>query len=187
MTRGANGWTARSEGGVLKVGDLSLLEHCGNCFAALGANVIAAETASAGKVHISWASAGKVGVNMRGCEAGVLQSLDRLIFRQVKHQQLCASNAEASVREVDSLLLRLDAAEGEELGQLSSSSHEGVSAVAEVVIENAVRRRGSRVNSSDSKAGGRASTLISAQGVARQRAVTLAGSERWGEQRTSGW
>ena len=82
---------------------------------------------------------------MRGFEAGLLQSLDRLILRQVKRQQLCIANIEASVREVDGLLLWLDAAEGDELRQLSSSSHEGVSAVAEVVVEDAARRRASRV------------------------------------------
>ena len=81
-------------------------------------------------------------MNMRGFEAGLLQSLDHLILRQVKRQQLCISNAEASVREVDSLLLGLDAAEADELGQLSSSSHEGVRAVAEAVAKDTVRRRG---------------------------------------------
>ena len=83
---------------------------------------------------------------MHGFEAGVLQSLDRLIPRQVKRQQLCISSTKASTREVDGLLLRLDAAEGDELRQLSSRSHQGVSAIiAEVVVEDAVRRRGSRV------------------------------------------
>ena len=75
---------------------------------------------------------------MRGFEAGLLQTLDLLILRQVKRQQLCISSIEAPDREVDGLLLRLDAAEGDELRQLSSSSHEGVSAVAEVVFEDAV-------------------------------------------------
>ena len=84
-------------------------------------------------------------VNMHGFEAGLLHSLDRLIPRQVKRQQLCISNIQASTREVNVLLLRLDAAEGDELRQLSSRSHEGVRAVAEVVVEDAVRRRGSRV------------------------------------------
>ena len=74
---------------------------------------------------------------MRGFEAGLLQSLDRLILRQVKRQQLCISSIEASPIEVDVLLLRLDAAEGYELRHLSSSCHEGVSAVAEVVFEDA--------------------------------------------------
>ena len=82
-----------------------------------------------------WAS------NMRGFEAGVLQSLDRLILRQVKHQQLCVCRAKVLTREVDGLLLGLDAAEGDELRQLSSRSHDSVSAVAEVVVEDAVRRR----------------------------------------------
>ena len=82
---------------------------------------------------------------MHGFEAGLLQSLDRLIPRQVKRQQLCIGRTEVSTREVDSLLLRLDAAEGDELRQLSSSSNEGFSAVAEVVVEDAVQRRGSRV------------------------------------------
>ena len=72
-------------------------------------------------------------------EAGLLQSLNRLILRQIKRQQLCIGRAEASKREVNGLLLRRDAAEGGELRQLSSSSHEGVSAVAEVVFEDAVR------------------------------------------------
>ena len=82
---------------------------------------------------------------MHGFEAGLLQSLDRLIPRQVERQQLCISSIEPPTREVDGLLLRLDAAEGDELRQLSSSSHEGVSAVTEVIVEDAVRRRGSRV------------------------------------------
>ena len=77
---------------------------------------------------------------MRGFEAGVLQSLDPLIPRQVKREQLCVSRVEAPTREVDVLLLRLDAAEGDELRQLSSSSHEGVSAVAEVIVEDAAQR-----------------------------------------------
>ena len=81
---------------------------------------------------------GVTGINMHGSEAGLLQSLDRLILRQVKRQQLCISNIEATMREVDDLLLRLDAAEGGELRQLSSGSHEGVRAVAEVVFEDAV-------------------------------------------------
>ena len=82
---------------------------------------------------------------MHGFEAGLLQSLDRLIPRQVKSQQLSIGHTEVLPREVDVLLLRLDAAEGDELRQLSSSSHEGLSAVAEAVVEDAVRRRGSRV------------------------------------------
>ena len=81
---------------------------------------------------------------MHGFEAGVLQSLDRLIPRQVKRQQLCISNIQASMREVDVLLLRLDAAEGDELRQLSSRSHQGVSAVTKVVFEDAVRKEGGR-------------------------------------------
>ena len=76
---------------------------------------------------------------MRGFEAGVLQSLDPLIPRQVKHEQLCVSRVQAPVREVDVLLLRLDVTEGEELRQLSSSSHEGVSTITEVVVEDAVK------------------------------------------------
>ena len=84
-------------------------------------------------------------MNMRGFEAGLLQSLDHLILRQVKRQQLCISNVKVLMREVDGLLLWLDAAEGDELRQLSSSNHDSVSAVTEVVVEDAVRRRGSRV------------------------------------------
>ena len=82
---------------------------------------------------------------MRGFEAGLLQSLDRLILRQVKRQQLCISSIEASTREVNVILPGLNAAEGDELRQLASSSHEGVSTVAEVIVEDAVQRRGSRV------------------------------------------
>ena len=82
---------------------------------------------------------------MRGFEAGLLQRLDRLIPRQVERQQLCIPNVEVLTREVDCLLIRLDAAEGDELRQFSRSSHEGVSAVAEFVLEDAVRRRGGRV------------------------------------------
>ena len=82
---------------------------------------------------------------MRGFKAGLLQSLNRLIPRQVKRQQLCISSIEEPDREVDGLLRRLDAAEGDELRQLSSSIHEGVRAVAEEVVEDAVRRRVSRV------------------------------------------
>ena len=74
---------------------------------------------------------------MHGFEAGLLQSLDRLILRQVKRKKLCISNEEAPGREVDGLLLWFHAAEGDELRQLSSSSHEGFSAVAEVVVEDA--------------------------------------------------
>ena len=62
--RGASGWTIRSEGGALEVGDLRLLEHRGNCFAALDANLIGAHAASAGKVQVSGrvqASAGYCG------------------------------------------------------------------------------------------------------------------------------
>ena len=77
---------------------------------------------------------------MHGFEAGLLQSLDRLILRQVKRQQLCIGSTEAAIREVDGLLLWLDAAEGDELRQLSSSSHEGVSTVTEVVVEDAEQR-----------------------------------------------
>ena len=77
---------------------------------------------------------------MRGFEAGLLQRLDRLILRQVKRQQLCITKTKVPTREVDGLLL--DAAEGDELRQLSSSSHEDVSAVAEVVADDAVQRRG---------------------------------------------
>ena len=83
-------------------------------------------------------------VNMHGFEVGLLQSLDRLILRQVKRQQLCISSVEAPTREVDGLLLWLNTAEGDELRQLSSSSHEGVSAVAELVVEHAVSRKGTR-------------------------------------------
>ena len=43
--------------------------------------------------------------------------------------------------EVDVLLLGLNAAEGNELRQLASSSHEGVSAVAEPVLEQAAQGR----------------------------------------------
>ena len=53
MLSGANGWTVGSEGGVLEDGDLRLLEHCSDCFAALDANVIASDAASAGKVHVT--------------------------------------------------------------------------------------------------------------------------------------
>ena len=60
--------------------------------------------------------------NMHGVRAGLLQSLDRLIPRQVKRQQLCVCSVEAlqrvALREVDFLLLGLDAAEGDELRQL---------------------------------------------------------------------
>ena len=71
---------------------------------------------------------------MHGFEAGLLQSLDRLIPRQVKREQLCINRAEISTREVDGLLLVLNTAEADELRQLSSSSNKGVSAVAEVVF-----------------------------------------------------
>ena len=79
---------------------------------------------------------------MRGFEAGLLQSLDHLILRQVKRQQFCIRRAEVSPREVDGLLLGLNTAEGDELRQLSSRSHQGVSTVTEVVVEDAARRRG---------------------------------------------
>ena len=88
---------------------------------------------------------------MHGFAAGALQSLDRLILRQVKRQQLCIGRTEVSTREVDSLLLRLDAAEGDELRQLSSSSHEGASTVTEVVVEDAVRRRRRSLKAADAK------------------------------------
>ena len=87
----------------------------------------------------SWA------VNMHGFEAGLLQSLDRLILRQVKCEQLCISNAEVPGREVVRDGPRLNTAESEELRQLLSSSHDGVSAVADLVVDDAARRRGSRV------------------------------------------
>ena len=120
---------------------LGQLEDARHVLAVLASQLVFVEAASEGGEQLSASKA----VNMRGFEAGLLQSLDRLILRQVKRQQLCISSVEASVREVDVLLLRLDAAEGDELRQLSSSSHEGVSAVAEVVVEDAARRRGSRV------------------------------------------
>ena len=72
---------------------------------------------------------------------GALQTLDHLILREVKRQQLRISSIEASVREVDVLLLWLNATEGDELRHLASSGHEGVSAVAEVVVEHAAQKR----------------------------------------------
>ena len=77
-------------------------------------------------------------------EAGLLETLDRLIFRQVERQQLGISGVEVAVREVDVFLLGLNAAEGDELRHLVSSGHEGVSAVAEIVAEHAVSRKGTR-------------------------------------------
>ena len=97
---------------------------------------VAVDTASARQAKCS------AGSDTCGHEASLPHSFDRLILGQVERQQLCISSVEASVREVDVLLLWLNTAEGDELRQLSSSSHEGVSAVAEVVIEDAVRRRG---------------------------------------------
>ena len=75
---------------------------------------------------------------------GALQTLDCLILREVKRQQLRISSIEASTREVDVLLLGPNATEGDELRHLASSSHEGVSAVAELVVEHAVSRKGTR-------------------------------------------
>ena len=72
---------------------------------------------------------------------GALQTLDHLILREVKRHQLRISSIKALVREVDVLLLRLDATEGDDLRHLASSRHEGVSAVAEVVIEHAAQER----------------------------------------------
>ena len=84
---------------------------------------------------------------------GALQTLDRLILREVKRQQLCISSIQALTREVDVLLLRLDATEGDELRHLASSRHEGVSTVAEVVVEHAAQERAQRhQHSSDSRA-----------------------------------
>ena len=45
------------------------------------------------------------------------------------------------MREVDVLLLGLNAAEGDELRHLTGSSHEGVSAVAEIVVEQTAQGR----------------------------------------------
>ena len=39
-------------GGVLEDGDLRLLEHCSNCFAALDANAIVGDAASEGQVQV---------------------------------------------------------------------------------------------------------------------------------------
>ena len=47
-SRGTNGWTIRSERGALEVGDLRLLEHRGNCFAALGANFVVLQAVETG-------------------------------------------------------------------------------------------------------------------------------------------
>ena len=73
--------------------------------------------------------------------SGALQNLDSLILREVKRQQLRISSIEPSLREVDVLLLGLNATESDELRQLSSSSHKGVSTDAELVVEDAARRR----------------------------------------------
>ena len=72
---------------------------------------------------------------------GALQTLDHLILREVKRQQLRISIIETSAREVDVLLLGLNATEGDELRHLASSRHEGVSAVAELVVEQTARAR----------------------------------------------
>ena len=70
---------------------------------------------------------------------GALQTLDHLILREVKRQQLRISTIEISAREVDVLLLRLDATEGDELRHLASSGHEGVGAIAELGIQHTGR------------------------------------------------
>ena len=75
---------------------------------------------------------------------GALQTLDHLILREVKRQQLRISSIEALVREVDVLLLRLDATEGDDLRHLASSRHEDVSAVTEVVLEHTAQDRAQR-------------------------------------------
>ena len=68
-------------------------------------------------------------------EAGLLQTLDRMIPRQVKRQQLCIASIQVSIRKVDVLLLWLNAAEGDKLRKLASSSYECVSGVVELAVE----------------------------------------------------
>ena len=53
------------------------------------------------------------------------------------------------MREVDNLPLWLDAAQSNELRQLSSSSHKGINAVAEIVVEDTVPRRDAGVMARD--------------------------------------
>ena len=68
-----------------------------------------------------------------------------IAVRPMQSEQLCISCIEGSTIEVDVLLLGLNAAEGNELRQLASSSHEGVSAVAEIVVEQTAQGRHERV------------------------------------------
>ena len=72
---------------------------------------------------------------------GALQTLDFLILREVKRQQLGLYGIEVFAREVDVLLLRLNATEGDELRHLASSGHKDVSAVAELVAEQTAQGR----------------------------------------------
>ena len=72
-----------------------------------------------------------MGSDTCGHEASLPHSFDRLILGQVERQQLCISYIEASIAEVDVLLLGLNAAEGDELRQLSSSGHDNVGAITE--------------------------------------------------------
>jgi len=58
-----------------------------------------------------------------------------MIPRQVKRQQLCIASIQVSIREVDVLLLWLNAAEGDKLRKLASSSYECVSGVVELAVE----------------------------------------------------
>ncbi len=87
----------------------------------------------AGKVQVF--SGNDTGQEWKGC---LLQSLDILVLRQVECQQLCVSSVKPSFkpfpREINVLLLRLNTTEGYELWQLTSSSQQGVRAVAKLVF-----------------------------------------------------
>jgi len=70
----------------------------------------------------------------------ILDCLDGLVLRQVKSEQLGVSFTKAFVREVDVRLSRCDAAEREHLRHLRSRSHDSISTLAKVVVQQTATR-----------------------------------------------